>query len=130
MFTAWLLPPAAKLLGVTSNSFGNDASARGVAWQPSHVDPPSSVIVVTISTPAGASAGFSPPGHLTPAGNVTRCAPPFVRNSVRVLATPAGQVVAKLNEMSPATVAVTTLPVAVEIATLPDTSPSDWTASP
>src|SRR3546814_17439181 len=68
MATLWLLLAAAKLVSATSSTSGNCASARGVAWQPSHVAPPSVVIVTIISTPAGASAGLSPPGHFAPDG--------------------------------------------------------------
>src|SRR3546814_12048821 len=74
--------------------------------------PPSVVIVTIISTPAGASAGFSPPGHFAPAGQVISFAPPFGSLSVRLEAIPAGQVVPNENDTAPATVAVTTLPSA------------------
>src|SRR3546814_3657127 len=48
MATLWLLLSAAKLVSATSSTSGNCASARGVAWQPSHVAPPSVVIVTII----------------------------------------------------------------------------------
>ena len=101
------------------------------AANPYHIVPASTVVKVNTSTPLDVNDGAEPPAQSTELGQLTVCEPPLVRSNVNEQAFPVAEGLVKVKVcVAVDTVAVTTFPAEISIASVPPpTSPNAFTVS-